>query len=129
MYMITGVIRFFGIAVIQRFVGQGKGGVQAEHAGFVFVGGFDKINIFFNGGFHFIGTVSVRNLVAKAGTYAQLFGDISNCEEAVLNLAIAGVVIDHSGNTLLDTVDISIVCAVFIVFVCQVAVNGPPLAI
>ncbi|MPN31903.1 hypothetical protein SDC9_179378 [bioreactor metagenome] len=131
--MITGVIRFLGVAIIQRFVGQGKGGVQAEHtvnhAGFILVGGLDKIDVFLNSGFHFIGTVSVRNLIAKAGTYAQLLGDISNCKEAVFNLAIAGVVIHHSGNTLLNTVDISIVCAVFIVFVCQVAVNGPPLAV
>ena len=90
---------------------------------------FCPCSILINGFFCLIHAVSVRDFVAEAGADAEIFGSLANLEQRIADVTEAGVVIEDGGDATFDGLDVGVVCAVFSLFQCQVAVDGPPLAI
>ena len=89
---------------IQRLVGKRKERVPAKHGGnhiVVFIGSpFGKRNVFSDGLITFDLSVTVRCLVAKAGTDTKLFRNVLNGKERIGDLTETGMVIKDSGNAI-----------------------------
>ena len=66
----------------------------------------NEIGVFLNGLQTFFLAVPVGNLIAQAGADAKALGGLGDGKQGTGNLAVGGVVVKNSGDTLLDAVHI-----------------------
>ena len=111
-------------------VGDGELGVHAHHSGnhvrVVGQGVFDPGRVLHHSFLRLVHPVAVRNLITQTGADSQFLSRVLDGEQAVVNLAEAGVVVEHRGDAVLDGVNIGSPGALAGLLVGQVAVDGPP---
>ena len=118
---------------VKGLVGDGEEGVAAEH-GLEHIRGVlltvvDEVLVFLDGLEGLFLAVPVGDLIAKAGTHAELLGDLGNLHQGAGNLAEGGVVVENSGDALLDGVDHQGLGGSLGRLQVQIPVDVPPLAV
>ena len=90
---------------------------------------FNKIHILHYGLSGLVHAVTVRNLIAKTGSYAQFLSSGFNSAKGACNMSKACMMVKYSSNTVLNTVNIGSHCRKSGLLQSQMAVDGPPLSI
>ena len=118
---------------IEGLVGDGEQCVTAEHGSqhgvLLLLAVGDPVGVLLDGLQALLLAVAVGDLVAQAGTDAELLGALTDLEQRAGDLGVSGVVIEDGGHALLDAVHIQRIGASAGAFQRQLAVHGPPCAV
>ena len=107
MDVVSDLLRLLLTAKLHGFIGDGKACMHTHHAlDEVILQGKSvlcKVNIFLDSGMCLFFTVTIGNLIAKNGTYAEVSGSLFDGEKGTGNLSEGSMVIEDGGYSVLDT--------------------------
>ena len=130
MDVISNAFRFQLIAESHCLIRDCKGCMHTHHSGdhitVVCKCMFNKIHVLHYRFSGFLHSVTIRNLIAEAGTHTQILRSFLDRIEGTCNMTEARMVVKHCSYTILDRINVCSICRKLCLLQCQMTVNCPP---